>query len=605
MSEKVLIHKQSSEKYIDEDENGVKVRKTTLWKKISYQFGVISSAMAFIIAVVSMSMTLTVQEVKKPKIMPPWVTPFVMNYTFSEEDHVYPIGTVVSMNKQGNLQLGGGFTLHRNVYMDHHVQANYLRVAYIGTNILVSAYNSYIRVFILNDDMTIRKEKEVSLPSGRNPDDLITIRPNVLLLLGGNCVLPITVDIDNNENIKVIFGEEGQYFDQFNFVSYFTPLDDTCVAISYLGVNNHLTAAIGCLEPMEGKKQFKINILLKKEYTEDFIFKGISSFNSHKFILSYVNTPGVLPVDSKNNRDSMDYTYTNENTSNNTLFFVIGTYENNQLSFSNPIEYINKGEYGTFEFTKMNDHTVIMVYLNTYKQSSNPTATSLLSVMIFYSYIYDTISFSSNYPLYKYREGGVGTEENAYKHLSIYMLSNTTFGVFYSNALLGESMCFIYIHISPLNTIIPSTEQYILSTPNPDEKNNVFWSSIYRVDDSRFYLMYSLTSNKVPTFAIHIGNFLPTPLGVVITSEKKTVSIASSGVINLPQYSPSLIVGCYYYTNSLGELIQGEYIGSGEIEGINMYIENKNQIMSKVNRVGIAIAEHTLFIQKNSDASAV
>ncbi len=73
----------------------------------------------------------------------------------------FSVGKVVSINNDGDLQLGGGFTLYKDVYVSHHLQARYLRVAYIGSHILVSAYNSYIQVFVLNDDLTVRKTKEV------------------------------------------------------------------------------------------------------------------------------------------------------------------------------------------------------------------------------------------------------------------------------------------------------------------------------------------------------------------------------------------------------------------------------------------------------------
>ena len=60
----------------------------------------------------------------------------------------FSVGKVVSINNNGNLQLGGGFTLYKDVYVSHHLQARYLRVAYIGSHILVSAYNSYIQIFL-------------------------------------------------------------------------------------------------------------------------------------------------------------------------------------------------------------------------------------------------------------------------------------------------------------------------------------------------------------------------------------------------------------------------------------------------------------------------
>lgn len=137
---------------------------------------------------------------------------------------------------------------------------------------------------------------------------------------------------------------------------------------------------------------------------------------------------------------------------------------------------------------RLTENEIIMVYLNTYTDTSHPTATSLLSSLIFYSPTSDTISFSKTYPIYKYRDGGISEAENYYKHLSIQTLSPTTFGVslsivfcmpilqvFYSNSLVGERMCFLYVHITALNTILPSSEQYILSDRNPQAVLSIFF----------------------------------------------------------------------------------------------------------------------------------
>ncbi len=114
---------------------------------------------------------------------------------------------------------------------------------------------------------------------------MMTVFDNCILLLGGNAVLPITVNVDENDNISIhygmplllffayILGDEAEYFNQFNFESSFTKLDDSHVAVSYRGIGNHLTIALVQIDYRENT--YHASLVTKKEYSGADDFKGI------------------------------------------------------------------------------------------------------------------------------------------------------------------------------------------------------------------------------------------------------------------------------------------------------------------------------------------
>ena len=48
-------------------------------------------------------------------------------------------------------------------------------------------------------------------------------------------------------------------------------------------------------------------------------------------------------------------------------------------------------------------------------------------------------------------------------------------------------------------------------------------------------------------------------------------------------------------------MIEGEYFGTGNIEGIDLFVQNGNEVLSKKNRIGLAVDEHSLFIAKKNE----
>ena len=72
-------------------------------------------------------------------------------------------------------------------------------------------------------------------------------------------------------------------------------------------------------------------------------------------------------------------------------------------------------------------------------------------------------------------------------------------------------------------------------------------------------------------------------------------TIITQGVVTLPNSKP-FVPGKYYYSNSRGELIEGEWIGQrGENAGC-VYLEDSELVVSAANRIGFAISTDQLMI---------
>ena len=80
---------------------------------------------------------------------------------YDPSDPRFQIGKGVSIDNEGNLQVGGGFTLYKNIFYEEDTQAKHLQVLALSNNVIVSTYDAYLRVFILNDDDTVRVDEKV------------------------------------------------------------------------------------------------------------------------------------------------------------------------------------------------------------------------------------------------------------------------------------------------------------------------------------------------------------------------------------------------------------------------------------------------------------
>lgn len=89
------------------------------------------------------------------------------------------------------------------------------------------------------------------------------------------------------------------------------------------------------------------------------------------------------------------------------------------------------------------------------------------------------------------------------------------------------------------------------------------------------------------------------PIGLVKSVDKDCATIITQGVYSVENGKGSLVPGRYYYGNSRGDFIQGEWAGQRGVDSYFVYIENNEEKMLTAvhNRIGFAISERKLMVQ--------
>ncbi|KAK8810618.1 hypothetical protein WA158_007193 [Blastocystis sp. Blastoise] len=502
--------------------------------------------------------------------------PMEFIYPYNVTDPSFKEGRPVSFDNDGNLHVGGGFSIYKRVYSDDSLQAKHLQVTALNEHVVVNAFDATLKVFLLNDDFSVRKYETFSLPHGRQPDQMKKLREDVLVIIGYGDLLPVYVHAFENDTIQVVFGEAGEWGLPRSIQPTFDILDDTCMAVSYYEPSLVIATAVGCLhQDEEHKENISIEITYNEDFYEDRTFHGIGGLSSHKYILAQVGLWNHKPGE----KDVME--------------FIIATYKDNNVTLSKPYRFTNHGIYSFFDFSCINNSTCLMVYAEQDKSDG------LSVTIIHYNEVSDSLEFGSSYPIQS--GGGTGTSPSGlFQFIYLTFLSSTRFGVFYSNRLIGGGVAFVMGEITPSMDIKMIGPEYIISGAHKDENNEYYWCDISKIDDEKFILMESMTSNNEPKFEIHVGQVYSPPFGIItgFTNDNK-VRITSEGTVTFPDTFPPFTIGKYYYVTTKGDYISGEFAGTAEIEGITKYIDTEEYILALENRLGLAVKEHTLFIQTN------
>ncbi|KAK8791918.1 hypothetical protein WA158_005295 [Blastocystis sp. Blastoise] len=527
---------------------------------------VITSIVALLFSVVAITMSLV--PAKEQPVPNPWDSPMTFSvankYNITSSD----VGKVVSFDNDGGLYLGSGTTIYKDVYKDDTTSAKTLKFTSVNDQIAVAAFDGQIRVFLMNEDDTVKKSFDFSVPDSLVPDDLITLHDNVVLLLSSNTILPLYVNLNNN-NVAIIFGKASKYTENKTEKPYMDNLDSSCIVISYIDENKNISATVGCITGTQ--EETTIKFMDNKPYAPNHQFHALSGLSIHKFVVAYA-------VDG-NSTSLVDK-----------LSFRLGSYDNNILTFGPELVYEHHGSFGFFDMDNINDYLSIITYID--EQTDN----GLVSLLVKYNSDKDELEFGTFFDVQD--GGGSGKTLNGmYQFINLRILSDTRFGIFYSNILNGGTMCFAMLEITPALDMVALGPEYILTDPIDDLKNDYYACGEAYVNDEKFYLIESLISNSKPSISLLVGEVLSNPLGLVKEVNSTTLTIASSGVYTLTNQN-KLTPGRYYYSNSNGYLIEGEFVGTGSIEGITVYIDKNNQILSLDNRIGYAITTNQLFIER-------
>lgn len=157
------------------------------------------------------------------------------------------------------------------------------------------------------------------------------------------------------------------------------------------------------------------------------------------------------------------YTDSKIPTIENSLFFasVKRNLEDNSLKVKSRSEYSFHYPLGPFDMDNFNEEIAIATFVDA------KSDTGLVALMLRLDPYEGDVSFGTYFSL---QDGGASGREpdEAFQFIEIRILSDSRFGVFYSNFLDGGAMCFIMCEVTPALDIIQLGNEYVLTKPLDD-----------------------------------------------------------------------------------------------------------------------------------------
>lgn len=487
-------------------------------------------------------------------------------------------GTAVSINREGKLQVGAGTTISKNVYEWDKRPMAHLHSASLGKNVVVSVYDGQATVTFINEFGKVVYSKDFELPpvgeKQRSCDDLITLRENVVISLGSAQLLPMIVKADE-KNATISFFEAVPITSSvMTYQPEIDTLGDSCFALSYFyseEVNawkTKLATRTGCITI--SAEDVKIQLTQEVMYSDNYMFHAIAGLSEEKYVLAKAM---------------------NENMTDTDIIFQLATVKDGVVKVGKELVLKNRSNYGFFDMDNLNDHQIIVTFID------GNLDNGLESILLVYNKDRDVLIIG---PFLDNQDGGASGESDsgAYNFIHIRIMSETRFGVFYSNVLNQGATAFCMGEVTPAQDLIAVGPEYIISAPMTNTTSQYYWLGETALFNNRLVLVESLTSvdGSLAHSELHVVDVKPLPLGVVVEATKNTVSVAISGTIKVS--GQLLETGHNYYADTLGNLIKGEFVGSMNTESYYIYVESEDgKIVSDDNRVGFAINANSLFLK--------
>lgn len=486
-------------------------------------------------------------------------------------------GNAVSLNKEGKLQVGAGTTITKNVHSWEKKPMSHLHSTHIGKNMVVSVYDGHVTTTYVTDAGAVLYAKEFDLPAykekQRSCDDLIPLRDNIVVSLGSTELLPMRVEFDEKD-AKVTFFDGVAITEGITYQPVIDTLGDSCFAISYFysrvtdAWNTQLATRTGCINVSE--KEVKITLTPEVFYSPNYMFHAIAGLSETKYVLAKA-------VD--------------ENMTNSDIIFQLATVKGNTVKVGKELVLKNRTNFGFFDMDNLNDHQIIVTFID------GNLDNGLESILLVYNQKDDELIIG---PFLDNQDGGASGQaaSGQYNFIYIRIMSETRFGIFYSNVLNQGATAFCMGEVTPAQDLIAVGPEYLISAPMTDPVNQYYWLGETNLSNNRLVLIESLTSKdpKQTHSELHVVDVKPLPLGVVAEVTKNTVSVAISGTIKVS--GQTLASGHNYYADTHGHLVKGEFVGSMNTESYYIYVESEDgTIVSDDNRVGFAINANSLFLK--------
>ena len=181
-------------------------------------------------------------------------------------------------------------------------------------------------------------------------------------------------------------------------------------------------------------------------------------------------------------------------------------------------------------------------------------------------------------------------------YINLEVLRENMFVVVYCDLSNDGRVTTIMIELNQASTLLLSTPEFVVSTPNPNLHKDYYWIDVSIIDSSMFVIVDALTGPDSPGgAAVTIGEVKNGVLGVIQKKDGRRYDVSLSGTVKI---NKELSPGFTYYSNTKGDLVKGGADRSLSQQNTQSYITHpsSSHLVSHSSVIGIAVAENEILL---------
>ena len=239
--------------------------------------------------------------------------------------------------------------------------------------------------------------------------------------------------------------------------------------------------------------------------------------------------------------------------------------------------------FNYFDMDNFDDRHVFVSFVNAMNNNG------IECILLNYERETNKISWSSS--LIFQRGGAVLDHQN----IVLSILTPTRLAITYSSSASHGSLVLGMIELTRAGTLTRASIDYVIDRPSRESTRNEFQYDTCRGAPWRFVTVESFVNDTKAITRLHVGSYLPRPVGVVTKNLLGSSMIQFAGTVYVPQ---TLRPGYMYYGDDNGKLRRGRPAGFAHREfGAFYVVDDNNDILSLHNQIGIALSDHELLIK--------
>ena len=239
--------------------------------------------------------------------------------------------------------------------------------------------------------------------------------------------------------------------------------------------------------------------------------------------------------------------------------------------------------FSYFDMDNFDDRHVFVSYIN--GMNNNGIECVLLNYERETNKIYWATSLT-------YQSGGAVLD---HQNIVLSMLTPTRLALTYSDSASHGSLVLGMIELTPSGTLTRASTDFVLDRPSRESTRNEFHYDTCAGAPWRFVTVESYVNDTKAITRLHVGSYMPRPVGIVTKNLIGTSMIQFAGTVFIPQ---PLTPGYMYYGDDNGKLKRGRPAGFAHREfGAFYVVDDDNNVLSLHNQIGVALNEHEILIK--------